>query len=175
MIEAKTQEGDKSGGLLLGYKSNTTHMYVICPICKKGHWVRLNKGRPRNVKCIICAAKENIYFNTKGNKNPRWNGGKWKNEKGYILIFVDEKSPYVSMRKKDNHVYEHRLVMAKYLGRPLNRWEVVHHINHIRNDNRIENLELYKKPIHQAITILEEENKRLRKQIEELKSNQRGD
>lgn len=61
-----------------------------------------------------------------------------KHKNGYKLVCIPE-HPRAG---KDGCVMEHRLVMEKYLGRFLETNEVVHHINGIKNDNRIENLEL---------------------------------
>ena len=81
-----------------------------------------------------------------GKNHPYWKGGKYSTPEGYIYIFKP-KHPFST---KLGYVYEHRLIMEKYLGRFLKPKEVVHHMNHIKNDNRIENLMLMTNKSHPA-------------------------
>jgi len=78
-----------------------------------------------------------------GEDHPSWKGGRSADGNGYILIHLSGDDQMASMRSRSGYVREHRLVMARYLGRPLRRSESVHHINGIRTDNRLENLQLY--------------------------------
>jgi hypothetical protein len=71
--------------------------------------------------------------------NPNWKGGITRYVLGYIGILLPE-HPFCD---KKGYVLEHRLVMEKHLGRYLSLEEVVHHINGIKSDNRIENLMLF--------------------------------
>ncbi len=59
---------------------------------------------------------------------------------GYIKTFVGRGQPGAD---KSGHIFEHRHVMQHHLGRTLLPTENVHHINGVRADNRIENLELW--------------------------------
>lgn len=61
---------------------------------------------------------------------------------GYRMVRLSPQDPFFSMAGRDKYVYEHRLTMARSLGRPLERTETVHHINGDTLDNRIENLQL---------------------------------
>ena len=70
----------------------------------------------------------------KGSLNPRWKGGiRQHGTTGYIRQYVSGRGSLL----------QHRVVMEKQLGRPLLRHEEVHHKNGKRDDNRLENLELW--------------------------------
>ena len=81
-------------------------------------------------------------------KHPRWKGGKSITPLGYVIVLMPD-HPNASVGGR--YVFEHRIVMEKFLGRTLNRWEVVHHKNEIKTDNRIENLELLTKREHDRL------------------------
>ena len=71
-----------------------------------------------------------------------WN--EMKDKHGYVYIWM----PNHPNTKMKGYVAEHRYVMAQHLGRPLKRHEYVHHKNAIKDDNRLENLELVTAKVH---------------------------
>lgn len=111
-----------------------------------------------------------------------WTGGRFYND-GYVYVKMPE-HPHAN---KKGYVAEHVLVCEQKLGRYLEKGEVVHHINAVRNDNRPENLAALFEREHNAISgrqsaerprmrdvlqqkirELEAENSELKKQIELL-------
>jgi hypothetical protein len=52
------------------------------------------------------------------------------------------KSPYLFKRINGRHILAHRAVVEEHLGRRLGRWEMVHHKNGDKRDNRLENLQV---------------------------------
>lgn len=69
-------------------------------------------------------------------------------EDGYIKAFVGFG---IHPHSNKGFVYAHRLVMEAHLGRYLEPEEVVHHINEITTDNRLENLYLCSQEEHAQI------------------------
>ena len=73
-----------------------------------------------------------------GDKHRNWRGGRWKMKLGYIWVYAP-----THPRAYRKGIYEHILVAEGKIGRYLNKGECVHHINHIKDDNRPENLVVF--------------------------------
>lgn len=100
----------------------------------------------------------------KGAKSKSWKGGRICVGRGYIIIYRPE-HPHA----KKGYVLEHRLVVEKKLGRYLRPWEVVHHQNGIKDDNRPENLELFPSDAqHMPSKRWEQELRKRDRRIDEL-------
>lgn len=111
---------------------------------KIGKSLKGNQNR-RGIKHSL-EIRRKISESMKGEKNPNWKGGDGRMN-GYIQIF----NPYHPNSDCHGYIYEHRLVMAEILGRFLKGEEIVHHINGIRDDNRIENLMLFPSQVEHVI------------------------
>lgn len=109
-----------------------------CPECK-------NLFRPIKSSSKYCS-RPCMWKNNKGHngKDECW----WTNQKGYIegRVLIDG----VRMQVK-----QHRYVMEQHLRRPLLASEDVHHINGIKSDNRIENLQVLSHADHTRVTCSE--------------------
>ena len=108
----------------------------ICDNCKKKfHTYKCYDKRKR--KNRFCSRKCESEFKSSNNTFEKWEGGHIGKSTGY---------KYIRIAGKDYE--EHRLVMAKHLGRPLKKSEFVHHINGDKLDNRIENLQILSNSEH---------------------------
>jgi len=120
------------------------------------HYYRLIERKKRNTQpripasdwnCLFCLKKFKASKRT-GNKDPIYCSRECSSEnrkkpyivkKGYRKLLI----PKHSRADKKGYVFEHIVVMETYLGRSLVKNEVVHHIDHDRGNNKIENLMLF--------------------------------
>lgn len=84
-----------------------------------------NKMQRNSSKCRSCTSQ-------KGFENANWRGGKIYHKKGYVMV-----------RFGSRYIFQHIIVMEEFLERKLLPHENVHHKNGVRDDNRLENLELW--------------------------------
>lgn len=78
-----------------------------------------------------------------GKNHPSYKGGRVVTDQGYVMVLADKADEIASaMANRSGYVLEHRLAMAKAIGRSLLSDETVHHINGDHADNRLENLQL---------------------------------
>lgn len=107
-----------------------------CEVC--------NAELPKKNKRFCSQSCKGHYMLSKrdqtGERNPKWNGGKRRTCHGYIQVRVG-----------DTYRYEHVVVMEQLLGRKLEPWEDVHHINGKKDDNSPENLTVMHESEHNRL------------------------
>lgn len=150
-------------GRAVGLRGGGKHIWLACVNCGTEHWVLLSNTERGGFtgRCEACAMKGKF-----GAAHPRWKGGRHKDKNGYIIVSILPDDFFYPMAPQNNRILEHRLVMAKHLGRCLQSWEIVHHKGGVaKDDNRIEGLQLVSDDRHKQITILGNEILYLKKRV----------
>jgi len=120
---------------------------------------RGNKDTKNGCLCASCTQRRN---------GERLSIKRVLTSKGYVLLRVPRDSFFYPMANQHGKAYEHRLVMAQHLCRCLLPWEVIHHKNGIKDDNRLENLQLLKERWHLVDPIVKGYIQRLENKVRRL-------
>jgi len=177
------QIGEVQKGKDIGKYRRANYIWHACVDCGKERWVQIiaKENKPKHERCYDCGIKR---IHRHGENSSNWRGGRSKHSGGYIQVCLAPDDFFYSMAGKSGQILEHRLVMAKHLNRCLLPWEIVHHKNGIKDDNRIENLELMPsqskhftgaslikkyKSLEKRIIRLEIENESLKQQLDRSK------
>lgn len=165
--------GETRGAKEIGYKGTNRFIWYACEDCGKERWQELRKKKPRKHLCLKCSGKKR-----RGMNNSLWKGGRKRSIQGYIEVWLPYGDFFEPMATARHYVLEHRLVVAKALGRCLHSWEIVHHKHdkypagsiEDKQDNRYpENLQLVTDLGHKQLTRLEEKIDKQTELIEELR------
>jgi len=128
---------------------------IPCLDCGEYRWVPVKSIMRKEFKgwCKGCSSKHRVIPSHYKDSSIRHKLNRGR--AGYVLVSLPPNDPCLAMADKNRIIMEHRLVVADAMGRCLKRQEVVHHINRIKDDNRIQNLALVSNKRHQQFTVLE--------------------
>lgn len=134
----------------------------MCPTCGRPYGQRKRcyycNGKPRTGEtrqCEQCGSPIYVQPNQEGREGRfcsreckataqrglRVTETKYTDRRGYVMVKVGFRM----------YRPEHRLVVEQALGRKLTTDEQVHHINGVKDDNRLENLQLLRNAEHQRL------------------------
>ena len=94
--------------------------------------------------CRSCSEVVRPLLGRKGEQHPAWKGGMCVDRDGYLKRYAPD-HPWPRRR---GYVREHVRIMELHLGRRITASESVHHIDHDRTNNSLENLELMERGAH---------------------------
>jgi endogenous inhibitor of DNA gyrase (YacG/DUF329 family) len=125
--------------------SRRNQVTKVCPTC--GTEFRKSPSQAVRIYCSkLCETKANI-------KRPlgrMYNGRNVKKDNhGYVMIW----EPSHPRKAFHGWQYEHRFLVEKSIGRMLEKSEHVHHINGVKDDNRLENLEIMDANDHARLSV----------------------
>ena len=95
----------------------------------------------------------------RGRNNARWKGGRFVSADGYVYLLRPD-HPNALKSGTPGYIAEHRLVMSEHIGRALEPWEHVHHVNGNKSDNALSNLALIARSAHAKLHHTGERNPR---------------
>lgn len=148
------QIGEIKKGNKRPLNDRASRIYHACEDCGKARWVLLIRGQPRNLHCRQCA-RIRFGLSERGSNHSQWKNGKVQTSDGYVAVYVPGDDLFFSMvggkRKFGGYVLEHRLIYAEHLGRCLRSYEIVHHKNGDKMDNRLDNLKLTTRKEHMQV------------------------
>lgn len=150
----------KIGEIKRGGKGVQRRIYLACPQCGKERWVALPTTKRLGYTGLCHQCNASVRG---GNRIKK--GYRGKHNSGYIVIKLQPDDFFYSMTGKDGYIFEHRLMVAKRLGRCLQPWEIVHHKDHIRDHNTDDNLQLVSDIGHKQLSIIEAFISKLQKKI----------
>ena len=88
--------------------------------------------------CRKCHTPAKPLAGRTGENHPAWRGGVRIDKDGYVKRYA----PNHPWPRKGGYVFEHVMVVEVARGYRLQSGEVVHHKNHDKRDNRLENLKV---------------------------------
>lgn len=157
-------------------ETNTTKVSCVCPICgtefkiKKSHFDRVkttpccSKECSNKLKEITYLGENNHQYGLTGHLNSSFKGKEIISNLGYVFEYCPGHPRPCDNSNKESRVRQHRLVVERNYEKfdpkyfeEIDGWIVlkqeydVHHINEIKTDNRLENLQILTRAEHTAL------------------------
>lgn len=135
-------------------KKTDTYVVYICSSCREESETSIANYKKRKTQlCRPCSSKKTgkslagkqskskgiPRSHLRGENSKNWNGGKYLNKQGYVMILTNHGS-VGRTSGWSNYRPEHIVVVENCIGRKLKQGECIHHIDGNKQNNSIENL-----------------------------------